>query len=59
MFFEKCKQNPAEERANEKLRADNARLQAQVEFLAIMAGIELPGEEGDAQNEQERTEGQG
>ena len=51
MFFEKCKQNPAEERANEKLRADNARLQAQVEFLAIMAGIELPGEEGDEQNE--------
>jgi hypothetical protein len=37
--------DPAEEKINEKLRADIARQQATLEYLAAMAGIELPGDD--------------
>ena len=44
--------NIAEKRATERINAENTKLKANLDYVAMMADIEIPTDEPEGQNEQ-------
>ena len=52
MIFNRNTESVAEKRKRERLEAESAKQQADIDYLAMMSDIEIPGEE-DVSNEQQ------
>ena len=52
MIFNRNTESVSEKRKRERLEAESAKQQADIDYLAMMSDIEIPGEE-DVNNEQQ------